>query len=328
MAVAGETRRLAFYVAPLSGKGLLSQQVRDALKALESQTHGDPVLHLRAFVAGTGDFRRVRDLVSETFTARRQPLPSLSLVRAGGLPLAGAQVALEAVAARPEGRESERPRVRLRARGGISRSRRPGGAADGQSPRFPDSGRKAAGAEPPDVVRVTCFFSSLEDLAASRALVEAEYPRAVFDYVQSRRAPAGAMSACEALARPRQSPGARLKIVDSEDSPAQPGESLAVLLDAPRVVLTGTQASFGYEEKDARLAFERLRAALVQAGASPGGVAFARYYPLSSGIAAQVRKIRLEFFDAARPPAASLVVFEGLPSMDAGFAVDVVAAGN
>jgi len=64
------------------------------------------VLHIRAFVAGTGDLRRVRDLVSETFTARHQPLPALSLVRAGGLPLAGAQVVLEAVAA---GRKDANP---------------------------------------------------------------------------------------------------------------------------------------------------------------------------------------------------------------------------
>jgi hypothetical protein len=42
-------------------------------------------------------------------------------------------------------------------------------------------------------------------------------------------------------------------------------------------------------------------------------------------MAAQVRKVRGAFFDGARPPAASLLVFEGLPSMDAGFAVDVVA---
>ena len=55
-------------------------------------------------------------------------------------------------------------------------------------------------------------------------------------------------------------------------------------------------------------------------------VAYAHYYPLSHGIAAQVRKVRAEFFDAARPPAGSLLTFEGLPSMDAGFAVDVVAA--
>jgi enamine deaminase RidA (YjgF/YER057c/UK114 family) len=57
-------------------------------------------------------------------------------------------------------------------------------------------------------------------------------------------------------------------------------------------------------------------------------VAYARYYPLSPGIASQVRKLRLEFFDAARPPAGALLLWEGLPSMDAGFAVDVVAAKN
>jgi enamine deaminase RidA (YjgF/YER057c/UK114 family) len=115
-------------------------------------------------------------------------------------------------------------------------------------------------------------------------------------------------------------------MVDADGLAREPGESPAALLDAPQVVLTGTQSSFGYEEKDARLAFERLRGALEQAGASPGGVAYARYYALSSGIASQVRKIRLEFFDAARPPAGALLLWEGLPSMDAGFAVDAVAA--
>ena len=60
-AVVGETRRLAFYVTPLSAKGLLSQQVRDALKSLERQAGGDPVLQIRAFTAGSGDLRRVRD---------------------------------------------------------------------------------------------------------------------------------------------------------------------------------------------------------------------------------------------------------------------------
>jgi hypothetical protein len=37
-----------------------------------------------------------------------------------------------------------------------------------------------------------------------------------------------------------------------------------------------------------------------------------------------VRKIGAEFF-GARPPAGSMLVFESLPSMDAGFAIDVVA---
>ena len=51
-------------------------------------------------------------------------------------------------------------------------------------------------------------------------------------------------------------------------------------------------------------------------------MAFANYYPLADPLAAQVRKLRTEFFAAS---AGSLVLFEGLPGMDAGFAVDVVA---
>ena len=41
------------------------------------------MLKIRAFVAGSGDVRRVRDLVSEEFTERKPPLPALTLLRAG-----------------------------------------------------------------------------------------------------------------------------------------------------------------------------------------------------------------------------------------------------
>ena len=95
--IAGDTARLDFAVTPLSAKGLLSQQVRDALKALQRDSHGGTVLKIRAFVAGSGDLRRVRDLVSETFTDRKQPLPVLSVIRAGALPLEGAQVVFEGI---------------------------------------------------------------------------------------------------------------------------------------------------------------------------------------------------------------------------------------
>ena len=80
-AVMGDPRLFTFQVTPLSAKGLLSQQIRDALKALTRLTGGGTVLKIRAFVAGSGDLRRVRDLVSETFTERHQPQPALSLIR-------------------------------------------------------------------------------------------------------------------------------------------------------------------------------------------------------------------------------------------------------
>ena len=65
---------------------------------------------------------------------------------------------------------------------------------------------------------------------------------------------------------------------------------------AKHVVLTGTQVSYGYQEANSRLAFERLQKALEASGVSGRDVAFAHYYPLAEPIAAQVRKLRGGFF--------------------------------
>jgi hypothetical protein len=48
-------------------------------------------------------------------------------------------------------------------------------------------------------------------------------------------------------------------------------------------------------------------------------------YPLSSGLSERIRAIRFEFYDKSRPPASTMLPFEGLPSLDASFAVDVIA---
>jgi enamine deaminase RidA (YjgF/YER057c/UK114 family) len=324
-AVVGETRRLTFHVTPLSAKGLLSQQIRDALKAVARDSGSETVLKIRAFVAGSGDLRRVRDLVSESFSDRRQPLPSLSLIQSGGLPLEGAQVVFEYIAA---------ARKDLHPAGLVFLSAQSASSENPQDPLPPLTARslaalrqtlQASGSEPADVLRVTCFFSSLDNLASSRQLVETEYPKAVLNFVQTERAPARALAACEAVARLKTNIGTRMRLMNAPGLPAEPGASQIALVAAPHLVLTGSQVSFGYEEKDARLAFDRLKRALEQLGASMKDVAFAHYYPLSGGIAVQVRKIRAEIFDQAHPPAGSLLLFESLPSMDAGFAVDVVA---
>jgi len=324
-AIVGETRRLTFHVTPLSGKGLLSAQIRDALKALMREAGANQVLKIRAFTAGSGDLRRVRDLVSEVFTDRKQALPVLSLIQSGGLPLEGAQVVLEGIAA---GKKEVSPfgLVFLSAASAVS--------ANPLDPVAPLAAKsldslsqavKTAGSEPADVLRVTCFLSSLENLAATRKLVETEYPRTAANYVQTQRAPNQALAACEAVARLKKNPGTRLEFMNVEGAQPVPGESRIALVAARQVVLTGTQVSFGYQEQDSRLALGRLQKALESVGAAPSDVAFAHYYPLSYGIANQVRKLRTSFFDQAHPPAGSMLLFEGLPSMDAGFAVDVVA---
>jgi enamine deaminase RidA (YjgF/YER057c/UK114 family) len=322
--VSGETRRLTFYVTPLSGKGLLTPQIREALKALSHQTGSDTVLKIRAFVAGSGDVRRVRDLVSEVFSDRKQPLPALSLIRSGGLGMEGSQVVLEAIA---------QSRKEVNPHGLAFISAQIATAEDPLSPVAPltaDSLAKlrkaltAAGADASGVVRVTCFLSSLENLAASRGPVTTEFPHAAVNFVQTQRAPGQALAACEAVARLGAESG-RMRFLSVDGLAGEPGRSEMALVGAPQVVLTGSQVSFGYQEQDGRLAFERLGRELTQAGASFRDVAFAHYYPLSNGTAAQVRKLRAEMFDKTQPPAGTLLLFEGLPSMDAGFAVDAVA---
>jgi enamine deaminase RidA (YjgF/YER057c/UK114 family) len=324
-AVVAETRRLVYHVTPLSGKGLLSQQVRDALKALSRLTGSASVVKLRAFVAGSGDVRRVREIVSSTFTDRKQPIPVLAVVQVGGLPLEGAQVVLESVS------------VAKKDVNDYGLAFIAGQAATSSNPLDPvlplaqkslESVRiaaKAAGSEPDDVLRVTCFLSSLDHSQEVRQLFATEYPKAAFDYLQVQRAPTRAVAECEAVARLRWNTGRPLHMLNPDGLPKSPNYSQIALVSSPKVVLTGAQVSFGFQDSDARLAFQRLDKVMEQFGSSLRQAAMVQLYPLSQSLADQARKVRAEFYEPNRPPAATMLVFEGLPSMDAGFAVDAVA---
>ena len=84
-AILAETSRLVFHVSPLSNKGLLSQQIRDALKAIAKLSGGATLVKVRAFVAGTGDLRRVQQIIADDFTEKRLPLPAISTIQVGAL---------------------------------------------------------------------------------------------------------------------------------------------------------------------------------------------------------------------------------------------------
>src|ERR1700722_8223433 len=188
-ALTAETRRLIYQVTPLSAKGLLSQQTRDALKWLLHSTNGATIVKLRAFVAGSGDLRRVRELVSETFTEHKLPLPVLSVVQVGALPLEGAQVVVESTAVAKKD-VNDRRLVYISAQGASA-----GGPLDPVLPLAEQSLRhlatavKAAGSEPEDVLRVTCLLSSLDKFADVRSLVLSAYSNASLNFLQIQRAP-------------------------------------------------------------------------------------------------------------------------------------------
>lgn len=307
-AVSAETARLEFQVSTLSGKGLLSRQTRDALDELFRKHRGAPIVHLRAFVAGTGDLRRVTSIVAEEFAGKKLPLPALSLIQVGALPLEGAQVLLESVAA-------------------AKRPVNPQGVAwfSGVAEKSPEESVarlkrnvEAAQATP---LRVTCLLGSLEFANAARTAVSAAFAGAQLSVVQLQRLPGDPLCECEAVGRLEQAVSNRVQLVPETELYAR-----VALTATSRVVLTGSQMAFGGAEKDVRLLFERLKKALETQKAGFRDVVLYRAYPLTANVRGLMRQLRFEYLDKARPPASTVLLFEGLPSLDAMAAVDLVAA--
>ncbi len=193
----GDTRRLVFHVSPLSGKGLLSQQTRDALRGLLKENGGVPVIHIRAFVAGSGDMRRVPQIVSEVFTEKKLPLPSVSVVLAGGLPLDNAQVVLESVS---EAKREVNPN-------GLSFvAGEPQTESEPSAPMRPLLERALAKLDARNPLLITCYVSSMTDSAA----ISARFPGTPIDLVQAQRESYHASAACEAVERGSQVTASRL----------------------------------------------------------------------------------------------------------------------
>jgi enamine deaminase RidA (YjgF/YER057c/UK114 family) len=143
--------------------------------------------------------------------------------------------------------------------------------------------------------------------------------------VQTLRGLSTALVECEAVGRLSSPPASPLVTLNPPGLTPSPNYSQAILLNAPKVILSGGQLAFQTQDSDIRLAFERLKKALEQAGGSLRNVAMTNYYPLTNSTIDKIRSIRFEFLDKARPPASTMLLFEGLPSMDASFAIEVIA---
>jgi enamine deaminase RidA (YjgF/YER057c/UK114 family) len=326
LTVTVDPARLVFRVSPLSSKGLLSAQVRDALKWLMRE-HKSGIMKLRAFVAGSGDMRRVQAIVSETFTDKRLPLPALTVVQAGSLPRDGVQVVLESIASDP--RRTHNPDGLAFVSGQaavVDQPLQPIRPLAEKSVTQLGQALRLAGVDAADVLRVTCFTSSLDATDYIRSRLAKEFRTAPLNLVQSTREPSRTLVECEAVGRLRKAPPRPVTILNPSDLPRPVGYSHIALVNAPKVVISGTQLAFGVRGEDARLAFQRLGKALEQAGTSYEHVFVSNVYPLSWAVAGLVRQVRPEFYRKQDPPASTMLAFEGLPSLDASFGIDVMAA--
>jgi enamine deaminase RidA (YjgF/YER057c/UK114 family) len=288
--VSGDVRKLVFHVSPLFTAGLLSQQTREAVKALLKMNGGVPIIHVRAFVAGNGDIRRVPQIISDYLTEKRQPLPSISVIRAGGLSRENAQVVLESVSL---AKKDVNATALEFAYSGAVTSPDPLVATRPLLDKALDqlAGKAAAAG----TLQVTCFVSTLGDATGLLTAMSTRFPGAAANLVMGQRGPAQGLAACQSVRRGSGAPGGRL-------------------------AFTGTRVAFGQQEKDAALAFQRLDRDLAESGANPGNVVSTNIYALSSSMAELSSRLR------KATGALAVIPSEGVAAVEAGFAVDAVAA--
>lgn len=308
--VVADASRLVFHLSPLSAKGLLSQQTKDAVKAILGQLRGAQMVKVRAFVAGSADLRRVPAIISEELTERRLPLPAVTVVQVGALPLVGAQVQLETTSV------DKRPANP----GGVAFiSGQVGSTKDASAPLL--KALATASLAPESVRRITCFLNSIDAVTDARTRIAEHFPRAPAAFIQLRRDSAGDFIECEAVSALGSAPPASPTFTGNTDN----RYSQIVAVGPERIAFTGIQLGFGREEGDVKLAFERLGRTLESSGTGFRRVVMSSVYPLTNSVTEQIRKVRSAYYTAPNPPASTLLLFEGLPSLDASFGIDVVA---
>jgi len=284
-AVLAEAGKLAFHVSPLSAKGLLTQQVHDALKSLDRASGDATFVKLRAFVAGTGDMRRVATIVAEDFSDKKMPLPAVTTIQVGALPLEGAQVVIESISSQ-------------------KKTLNPSGLAFFSAQRVPEL-TAASKAQEAVMVQVTCFVGDLTQIDSARTSVASAFPGAAANFIQLTRLAVEPGISCEGVGRLQ-----------------KPGKSPA------KLVFTATQMAFGDQDQALRLAYGRLGRALESMKASYADALVMSVYSLSRPTADKAAALAPEFLGRSAHPVGSTQIVEGLPSLDATIAIELVAAGR
>ncbi|HEY3742959.1 MAG TPA: hypothetical protein VGL53_24095 [Bryobacteraceae bacterium] len=312
-AITAETARLAFFVSPPTTKGLLTAQTHEALHYLAGVSKSATIVKLRAFVAGSGDTRRIQTLVSEAMTERKLPLPVLTTVQVGSLGVEGAQVVFEAVAVdrRPVNPE------------GLAFIAGQSGKTYQEAVGRVKTAVAAAGAS--ETLSMTCFVGSLEETAAERASTALPTGLTTAVVVQMRRETSPPAAECEAIARLQTAPASPVVFLNPDGLAKSPNYSEIALVNAPKLVFTGMQLAFHDQEADTKLAFERMAKTLETVPVKYSNVFFTHTYALTEKAMEQVRNLRFNYLDKAHPPASTLLPFEGLPSLDATFGMDIIA---
>ncbi len=300
LALAAATRALDFHISPLLKAGGLSAQIRQSLNSLIRDTHGEKIVKLRAFVAGTGDARRVQADVTQLFTEHRLPLPVLSILQVGALGQTAAQVVIEAVV--------ETPRI-VNPNGLAFFYGQTGPSFRAATERLRESAHEA-GVTEDHLLAATCFAAQIS-AAEDGATFRASFPHTQFNIVQAIRDPSSDEAMCEAVGQLSTSPSEDRQVLKSAH---------ATLVNTDQLVFTGLQFSFGSYLNDAQAAFERMEKAAEACASSPTPVEV-NGFSLDRAAASA-----LERTNSVAPGVLTVQTIEGFSSLDATGGIEGVLA--
>lgn len=299
------TKEVKYQVAGLVTAGTLEEQAKEAKRSIKGK-----VFRYRAFVLPDEDVAPLKKVLNA---------PAVAIVRVSALPAQGAKIVLEAVT-----NGGNNPNGILHISGqGSSRNEHTSRVKPlvEQTYHNLDLALTAGGVSPKEVMQVTCYLSTLTDLADVQSFTESRYPNSVNTYLQVPVPPTRGFVECEATARAAKAVG----YVNPPGLTSSPNFTHVVSLTSPRMVWSGLHESQGCSPDAVSAMFQRLDATLKKHGSSVGETVFSYLYPNSDDAVKLTRDIRFNFYKRSHPPASSLFVFAGTADRSACSAVEVSA---
>ena len=311
-----ETRSLEFHAAH-AARGALEAQIDAQLSEIVRLNRGARIVKLRVFAIGDSALETSREAIARSFDKSGRPRPVLSLVGVAGFPDASQKVEIESTAA-----------------GG--RSVNPHGVGFIAGVASPTGDRtisglarvaNEAGIPSVNVLRVSCFYESAEQVVAARSSVASDFPEAEASFVNSYALSAAPAIECEAVARLATTPTSAKQYFNRSSVPASPNYSHAALVATPSVVFSRGETADAATESGMEAMFDRTKTAIAQCGASMTNVVMGDNYWLTGAARDTLRVVRSRYFGGT-VPAATGVFFTSLSPSSASAAIELVVAAD
>ncbi len=295
-----ETQKLEFHVSTPSVKGSLHAQVGGALDELLRKNRGAVIVKLRVF-ASQSDLVVASDDIAKWFIAKKRQLPVVVLLGVAGFPEQGQLVEIESTASGTE-RVNREGLAFLAGLASPTGERTIAGLARVS---------KESGVAPEHVLRISCFYESLDMVAGARTAIAATFPAAEASFVHSFAAAPNPLIECEAVARMTTASAERIRYFNFANSPPSPNFSRAALVTAPRLAFLEMQDASGESDTDLQPLFDRLKAAAERVGAPFPDTVMSGNYWVTGAARDRLREVRGKYYGKT-VPAATGVFFAGL----------------